>query len=549
MLIALSLLAMGAPAAGSEGSRLELFHGPDDTGTMKLEKLRMVLDGKDLGVVVPAADADPERALYSARVAPGTHELEVEASLGNAGSIFSYLAGYRIKIRSRLAMEVIAGRGVVVRSRILPRGGITTPWSERNRLVLTLSAAEGRAAPPVAVATSEPAPAAAAPVATASTEPEREPVVAEATPAVAREPAAERESVAVEPDASVGPEPAEREPVAAAGRPERAPVAREPAPERESVAAAAPRAVAERPAALLEPEPEPAVEPADRPSPAPVRAEKPPRAKRVAAATSAAPEREPSPVAPTEPAAEHAPAAAPSRASVTREPVAAREPAGTEQTAGVAREHAEEREPAAAEPATRVSRKRAAAAAPPSAAEPPAVRPVPEPKRSQASVARASTQEPAPASAKKPPRATRVAVATAAPPAPEPSPPAPIPQAVPEPAPDSGGECRLGPVRFGFDKASLPADVEQDLDRFAACVAATRLRVRVEGHSDLRGKAEYNIWLAWDRAAVVSTYLREHGLPGRRVVTRSAGAARPLCGETTKDCHAKNRRVEVTTRK
>ncbi len=82
----------------------------------------------------------------------------------------------------------------------------------------------------------------------------------------------------------------------------------------------------------------------------------------------------------------------------------------------------------------------------------------------------------------------------------------------------------------------------------AACVAAARLRVRVEGHSDARGREEYNRWLAWDRAAAVSTYLRERGVPDRRVTTRSAGSSRPLCAEATKDCHARNRRVEVTVR-
>ncbi len=52
--IILSLLATGSPAAGAEGGRVELFHGPDETGTMSLKKLRMILDGKDLEIPVPA---------------------------------------------------------------------------------------------------------------------------------------------------------------------------------------------------------------------------------------------------------------------------------------------------------------------------------------------------------------------------------------------------------------------------------------------------------------------------------------------------------------
>jgi outer membrane protein OmpA-like peptidoglycan-associated protein len=255
-----------------------------------------------------------------------------------------------------LDVEVVAERGIAIRSRILPKGGITTPWEEQNKLVLTLSATEGAAA----------------------------------------------ESAAVAAGASTAP-----------------------------TAPAAPAAPA---APSLAPEPPPAVASAPEPAPEP-----------------------------------------PPKLAAAREPAAA---PGTGEGALAAR--------ADPERAARVA-----------AAPSPAVASAP----------------PAPAAA--PARWTAV------------------------------DECEGVVLRFDFDRAALPDDARRVLDRFASCAAAAGLQVQVDGHGDARGGEEYNRWLAWDRAASVTAYLREHGVADRRIVTRSHGAARPLCAEASEDCHARNRRVEL----
>lgn len=231
----LASLAVAPSARGADGAMLELFHGPDDTGSMKLKTLRIVLDGK---VVQDAAPQDTERALYAGTVAPGVHKLEVEALLESGSSLFSYMDGYRIKMRSRLELEVISGEGVAIRSRILPKGGLTAPWADRNKLVLTLSAKDGRpeealqvaaaspaAASPAAAATPEPAapapakptepeakadpmPAPAAPPLVASREPATPPVAATTRPATATATANSEPQRAPEPPAPVSPSPA-----------------------------------------------------------------------------------------------------------------------------------------------------------------------------------------------------------------------------------------------------------------------------------------------------------------------------------------------------
>jgi peptidoglycan-associated lipoprotein len=109
----------------------------------------------------------------------------------------------------------------------------------------------------------------------------------------------------------------------------------------------------------------------------------------------------------------------------------------------------------------------------------------------------------------------------------------------------SASACALAPVGFDFDQAALTAETRQALDQFAACLGATRQAVRVEGHCDARGGAEYNQRLGQRRADAVVKYLRERGLATVRFTSRSWGKSRPLCGEATEPCHARNRRVEA----
>lgn len=391
-LVALGLLVSSSLAA-AEPASLSLFHGPDDTGSMDLKTLRIALDGKDLPLPAPVDGTDPDVAVFTGLVAPGAHKLEVVAALENGASVFTYMDGYKVTLRSLLDIEVLPGEGVAIRSRIVPREGVGLQWQERNTLLLTLSAKEGVAVKPSEVAMAPPA------------EPASEPASAPSfAPSSATAPAV---------------------------------AAPEPAP------------------AVAAPEPEPVVA---------VRASEPVAAEPVA------------------------PAHQPARVAAAREPepvvAAAREP-----------------EPAPAEPVAEPARRETA----------------PAPARAARAAREAAT-------------ATRVAKAEATATSP------------------ASGDCALEPIRFAFDSAELPAEARDALDRFAACVSATRLAVRVEGHTDARGTDQYNRWLGWDRAAAVSAYLRERGLPERSVSTHFMGKSRPLCDELTEACHGRNRRVEASTR-
>lgn len=70
-------------------------------------------------------------------------------------------------------------------------------------------------------------------------------------------------------------------------------------------------------------------------------------------------------------------------------------------------------------------------------------------------------------------------------------------------------------------------------------------KVRVEGHTDSRGKKAYNTKLSRRRAAEVRKYLTSKGVDGSRLVSRGFGPSRPIVDSaTTEEEHAQNRRVE-----
>jgi outer membrane protein OmpA-like peptidoglycan-associated protein len=241
-LVALAALSYSPRIAAAELATLELFHGPDETGAMVLKNFRIVLDGKDLQIPTPTAEADAAKPIFRGQVAAGIHKLEVEALLEATPSVFSYMEGYRLKVRSKLQVEVLPAEGVSIRSRIMPKTGVTVPWQERNRLVITLAPVAHDPAQPTDVASASPAPA---------------PAAEGASPAA---PSAPAPAVAVAPEPVAAPAPLAAPAAEPAPEPRAAPVEAAPAPVPVAVAtseAARPRAASPTARAPAAPAPAP----------------------------------------------------------------------------------------------------------------------------------------------------------------------------------------------------------------------------------------------------------------------------------------------------
>jgi hypothetical protein len=69
-------------------------------------------------------------------------------------------------------------------------------------------------------------------------------------------------------------------------------------------------------------------------------------------------------------------------------------------------------------------------------------------------------------------------------------------------------------------------------------------RVRVEGHTDNKGSAAYNVKLSQQRADSVIKWLSSHGIAADRLVAKGMGLVNPIVPNDTEANRALNRRVE-----
>jgi peptidoglycan-associated lipoprotein len=102
------------------------------------------------------------------------------------------------------------------------------------------------------------------------------------------------------------------------------------------------------------------------------------------------------------------------------------------------------------------------------------------------------------------------------------------------------------PVFFGYDSSELRDEAKLTLDgniRWLVRSENKDVAVMLEGHTDERGTAEYNLALGDERAQVVRAYMVAHGVDPVRLVTISLGEESPFDPRETEDAYALNRRV------
>lgn len=152
----------------------------------------------------------------------------------------------------------------------------------------------------------------------------------------------------------------------------------------------------------------------------------------------------------------------------------------------------------------------------------------------------------------------QVGVAAPAKVEPKPAPaPAPVPPPAPAPAPavtdvDKAQKLRSEiqafestHIYFDFDKSDIKPEAKGVLEKKAAWLRQNpEYKVRIEGHCDERGTAEYNLALGDRRAKSSMKYLNALGIAADRMSTISYGEERPVCKEKNEACWSLNRRGE-----
>jgi peptidoglycan-associated lipoprotein len=100
-------------------------------------------------------------------------------------------------------------------------------------------------------------------------------------------------------------------------------------------------------------------------------------------------------------------------------------------------------------------------------------------------------------------------------------------------------------IHFDFDKSVIRPDDAGVLDQKVAILRANpNLRIRISGHCDERGSAEYNLALGNRRANASKQYLVSHGVEAARIETVSYGEERPIAQGHDESAWAQNRRDE-----
>jgi peptidoglycan-associated lipoprotein len=102
------------------------------------------------------------------------------------------------------------------------------------------------------------------------------------------------------------------------------------------------------------------------------------------------------------------------------------------------------------------------------------------------------------------------------------------------------------PIFFDYDSSELKDAGKLTLDeniRWLQMLENREVRIVLEGHTDDRGTAEYNLALGDKRAQVVRAYMVEWGIEPGRLMTVSLGEESPFDPGQTEEAYAFNRRV------
>ena len=111
---------------------------------------------------------------------------------------------------------------------------------------------------------------------------------------------------------------------------------------------------------------------------------------------------------------------------------------------------------------------------------------------------------------------------------------------------DKGSVAIYG-ILFDFDKDVIKPESKPQLDEIAGLLTSKPdLKLKIVGHTDNQGAADYNLSLSQRRAAnVVAALTGVYGIAADRLSSEGAGMTQPVAPNDSEEGRAKNRRVEL----
>ena len=101
-------------------------------------------------------------------------------------------------------------------------------------------------------------------------------------------------------------------------------------------------------------------------------------------------------------------------------------------------------------------------------------------------------------------------------------------------------------VTFGVDRHEVRPEFYGTLESVAIVLAEfNKTNIRIAGHTDSSGSAEYNQTPSERRASSVGSFLSSHGVLAGRIYTTGYGKRYPIASNDTAEGRQANRRVEL----
>ncbi|ORM65433.1 hypothetical protein PRCB_22330 [Pantoea rodasii] len=102
-------------------------------------------------------------------------------------------------------------------------------------------------------------------------------------------------------------------------------------------------------------------------------------------------------------------------------------------------------------------------------------------------------------------------------------------------------------ILFGVNESELTAISKANIATMARNLSATGIQhVRIDGHTDNYGKADYNQQLSLKRAdAVAEQWALGAAVPRSNIMTRGMGMSTPVASNNSAQGRAQNRRVAI----
>src|SRR5688572_1357457 len=101
-------------------------------------------------------------------------------------------------------------------------------------------------------------------------------------------------------------------------------------------------------------------------------------------------------------------------------------------------------------------------------------------------------------------------------------------------------------IQFATNSAELSETSKTNLNDLAETLKKyDDTNILIEGHTDITGTREYNMVLSDKRADAVADYLKDLGVPGKRIDTAGYGPDQPVSDNNSDYGRQQNRRVEV----